>query len=133
MQGRAWVGICLFAFAFAFACAQSGEDPLEMASSAASRSPADRIIVWQQNLEAMKAAAVAPHHLTDAMLQYPYRPDIVLLQEAWQKVLCGSYLAEAAQDGDPDANNWIGSLMDANGLAKSCRMGRAPRPGSVLR
>lgn len=92
-------------------------------------SPADRLIVWQQNIEAMKAAKVAPGALTTAMLRWTYKPDIVVMQEAWQRVLCGDYLNEAQ---DPSLANWKQSLKDAGGLARTCAGGRGPLPGSVL-
>jgi len=94
-------------------------------------SPSDRVIVWQQNIEAMKAGAAPASRLTTAMLAYPYRPDIVLLQEAWQNVLCGAYLDPNAK-GNVELMHWRGSPQDANGLTGACRNGELPRPGSVL-
>lgn len=95
------------------------------------KSPTDRVIVWQQNIEAMKAAQVKPSLMTTAMLGYTYRPDIVLMQEAWQRVLCGDYMDPPAVP-TPDSENWRGSLADARGLARTCRNGRAPAAGSLL-
>ncbi|MEW5742348.1 MAG: endonuclease/exonuclease/phosphatase family protein [Myxococcota bacterium] len=96
----------------------------------ATLSPSDRIIVWQQNIEAMKAGAAPASRLTARMLAYTYRPDIVILQEAWQNVLCGDYANPAAK-GDVELMNWRGSPKDARGLATGCRNGD-PLPGSVL-
>jgi hypothetical protein len=105
----------------------------EMALGAAgAQSPADRVIVWQQNIEGMKAGKASPGPMTSAMLSYTYRPDIVIFQEAWQKVLCGDYLDPLAIAGDADLNNWKGSLRDANGLSSTCRLGNDPLEGSVL-
>jgi endonuclease/exonuclease/phosphatase family metal-dependent hydrolase len=107
------------------------EDPQTPATSA-KPSTSDRVIIWQQNVEGMKAGQVGPKPMTDAMLVHTYQPDIVLFQEAWQKTMCGSYLDPAAIAGDADANNWKESLTDDNGLARTCRLGRDPLPGSVL-
>ena len=109
-----------------------GDDPeVALVQELGARSPSDRLVVWQQNIEAMKAARVGPAALSRAMLGYAYRPDIVLLQEAWQKVLCGDYLDPDAP-GNPDLNNFRESQRDAAGLARTCRLGRGPLPGSVL-
>jgi len=108
---------------------EDGEDLTEVLQELAVRSPADRVIVWQQNIEAMKAARVPAYRLTNAMLSWQYRPDIVVMQEAWQKVLCGTYRSD---DKDADTLNWRESPR-ANGLATGCRHGRPPQPGSVLR
>jgi endonuclease/exonuclease/phosphatase family metal-dependent hydrolase len=94
-------------------------------------SPADRVIVWQQNIEGMKAGAASASRMTAAMLGYAYRPDIVVMQEAWQNVLCGAYLDPAAK-GNVELMHWRGSPQDANGLATACRNGELPLPGSVL-
>src|SRR5688500_13439249 len=72
------------------------DDEGQLESELGVASPSDRVIVWQQNVEAMKAAAVRPSLLTTAMLAYTYKPDIVLMQEAWQRVLCNNYLDAAA-------------------------------------
>lgn len=109
--------------------ADEGDDLTEQLQELASRSPGDRIIVWQQNIEAMKASAVPAFRLTNAMLGYPYRPDIVVLQEAWQENVCGNYLDPAAQT-DAEVGNWKQSPSE-NGLASGCRLGRAPLAGSV--
>lgn len=105
--------------------------PETEAQALAARSPPDRVIVWQQNIEAMKAGAAPASRLTTAMQAYGYRPDIVVLQEAWQNVLCGDYTNPAAK-GDVELMHWKGSPQDANGLATACRNGEPPLPGSVL-
>jgi endonuclease/exonuclease/phosphatase family metal-dependent hydrolase len=107
------------------------EDP-QTPETSAKPSTSDRVIVWQQNVEGMKAAQVGPKPMTDAMLVHTYQPDIVIFQEAWQKTMCGSYLDPAALAGDADLNNWKESVKDDNGLAQTCRLGRDPLPGSVL-
>ncbi|GMU58643.1 MAG: hypothetical protein AMXMBFR34_04060 [Myxococcaceae bacterium] len=107
----------------------AGQQDTEEAELAAP-SPSDRVIVWQQNIEAMKAGAVPASRLTSRMLAYTYRPDIVILQEAWQNVLCGDYANPDAK-GDVGLMNWRGSPKDARGLATGCRSGD-PLPGSVL-
>lgn len=118
------------------ACGPQGEDEEPAGGEEATvelelgaTSPGNRLIVWQQNIEAMKAAKVAPQLLTRAMLQWTYKPDIVVLQEAWQRVLCGDYLHEAE---DPSLANWKGSLGDGNGLARTCAQGKPALPGSLL-
>lgn len=119
-----------------FSCGPEGDDDVALPDEEATvelelggTSPSNRVIVWQQNIEAMKAAKVAPKLLTQSMLQWTYKPDIVLMQEAWQRVLCGDYLREAE---DPALANWKKSLTDANGVSRSCANGGAPLPGSIL-
>ncbi len=112
----------------AVAPADDGEDLSETLQELSARSPSDRVVVWQQNIEAMKAASAPAYRLTNAMLSWPNRPDIVLMQEAWQKVLCGDYRSDVKT---PDVTNWKES-PHANGLATACRLGRAPVKGSVL-
>src|SRR5262245_42004846 len=94
-------------------------------------SPSDRVIIWQQNLEGMKAGAVRAHFLTDAMQAFPFAPDIVIMEEAWQRVLCGDYTNPAAET-DPTLYNFRDSLRDQNGLSYTCTGGSKPLLGSVL-
>jgi hypothetical protein len=120
-----------------FACGPQAEDEEpaiddEVATSEselATLSPGNRIIVWQQNIEAMKAGKQPAKLLTNAMLGWTYKPDIVMLQEAWQRVLCDDYLGEAT---DPSLENWKHSLTDGNGASRTCGDGRPPAVGSVL-
>jgi endonuclease/exonuclease/phosphatase family metal-dependent hydrolase len=130
----------LLVFTTLFAASACGgplsEDELDdLASedqSLATNPPTDRIVVWQQNIEGMKAGAVPASRLTKAMLARPgYRPDIVMMQEAWQNVLCGDYLNPEAK-GNVELMNWKGSPREANGLTYSCRKGRLPENFSVL-
>jgi hypothetical protein len=116
------------------ACGPQGEDELvddeaQIEQELGATSPSGRVIVWQQNIEAMKAAKVPAKLLTNAMLQWTFKPDIVVMQEAWQRVLCGDYLHETE---DPSLANWKRSLTDANGVSRTCGDGKGPLPGSVL-
>ncbi|MBK7861919.1 MAG: endonuclease/exonuclease/phosphatase family protein [Archangiaceae bacterium] len=103
----------------------------QAAQPLAARSGSDRVVLWQQNIEAMKAATVKPYRLTRAMHALPLAPDIVVLAEAWQKVLCGDYLNPQSH-GNPDLSAWRGSPRDARGLAMGCRHGADALPGSLL-
>lgn len=107
------------------------DDETTLEQELATKSPADRVVVWQQNIEAMKAAKVKPSLMTSAMLRYTYRPDIVVMQEAWQRVLCGDYQNPIAPT-NLDVDNWKRSRTDARGLSRTCRDGRAPAVGSLL-
>src|SRR5688572_23527372 len=113
-------------FAAVLALSACGGPEEEAVSQSEIVSPSDRVIIWQQNIEGMKAGRVAARHLTDAMLAHPFPPDIVIMQEAWQRVLCGDYRADAPID------NFRDSLRDAKGLAFTCSDGGRPRVGSVL-
>ena len=70
----------------------------------------------------MKAGRVRARFLTDAMLAHPFAPDIVIMQEAWQRALCGDYTNPAAES-DPSLYNFRDSRRDGNGLAFTCTGG----------
>ncbi len=111
------------------ACGPAAEEATS--ESEVQPSPSDRVIIWQQNIEGMKAGAVRAHFLTDAMQAFPFAPDIVIMEEAWQRVLCGDYTDPAAET-DPTLYNFRDSLRDQNGLSYTCTGGSKPRLGSVL-
>src|SRR5690242_10025970 len=90
---------------------ETADEPETLVSDEAAlgtRSKPTKVVVWQQNIEAMKAAHAPASRLTRAMAEQRLAPDIVVLQEAWPKVLCGDYRNPDAK-GDVDLNNWKGS------------------------